>query len=105
MDIVDRLNAWINLLDTPDAAPCCLNARLPGYGGSVELAWRLLGPAKEADVEQAYVEWRVDRTTTERLAHILNELVDMGRVICQTQFVGGRDWVVLSTRALEGAPS
>lgn len=49
----------------------------------------------------AYVEWRVDRTTTNELAHTLNELVDMGRAITQTEYVGGRDWVVLSTRHLE----
>lgn len=53
----------------------------------------------------AYVEWRVDRTTTNELAHTLNELVDMGRGITLTQYVGGRDWVILSTRELEGAPS
>lgn len=54
---------------------------------------------------QAYVEWRVDRTTTNELAHTLNEITDMGRRITLTQYVGGRDWVVLSTRELEGAPS
>lgn len=52
---------------------------------------------------QPYREWRVDRTTTEKLAQILNELVDMGRSVEQTEFVGGRDWVVLSTRELQGA--
>lgn len=51
----------------------------------------------------SFVEWRVDRTTTEKLAQVLNELVDMDRAVTQTQYVGGRDWVVLSTREVEGA--
>lgn len=54
-------------------------------------------------MEHPYVEWRVDRTTTEKLSQTLNELVDMGRGVTQTQWVGGRDWVVLSIRELEGA--
>ena len=54
---------------------------------------------------ELFVEWRVDRTTTEKLAQILNELVDMGRVVTQTTWTGGRDWVVLSTRDVEGVPA
>ena len=52
---------------------------------------------------EPYLEWRVDRATTDKLAQVLNEVEDMGRVITQTQYCGGRDWVVLSTRELEGA--
>lgn len=106
MDIIERLDFWIDHLERD--TPCTRAASTPVsqcYLDWVELAWRLLGPAKEADVEHQYVEWRVDKTTTERLSHILNELADMGRVVALTQFVGGRDWVVLSTRALEGAKS
>lgn len=46
------------------------------------------------------MEWAVDKTTTDKLQATLNYASECGREIEKIQFVGGRDWVVVSLREL-----
>lgn len=43
-------------------------------------------------------DWAMDKPTTEKLEATLNDISDSGRTVYHMQYIGGRDWVVVSFR-------
>lgn len=43
-------------------------------------------------------DWAVDKPTTDKLEAALNDISDCGRTVFHMEFVGSRDWIVVSFR-------
>lgn len=43
-------------------------------------------------------DWAVEKPTTDKLEAALNDVSDCGRTVFHLEFIGGRDWVVVSFR-------
>jgi len=54
-------------------------------------------------VDDTLVQYDVERCTTEKLEGVLNDIADDGHEVYLTQYVGGRDWVVISSRRVRGS--
>ena len=49
------------------------------------------------------LEWAVEKSTTEKLQSALNEASEAGREVEQIEYMGGRDWIVISYRELQSS--
>lgn len=45
-------------------------------------------------------QWRIHRATTDKLPGVLNEESENGRTVHSVHFTGGRDWIVITRKAI-----
>lgn len=51
-----------------------------------------------------FAEWAVQKSTTDKLEGDLNAVSAAHREVEQIQYIGGRDWVVVSCREVDELP-